>query len=96
MNESQANVAPLPRRQNPKLGVWIFLGGEVIFFGVLILTYSLLRLRAPLDFQASRRNVNPPARRASFIFPKLVRCPLRLLTSRGAGPIAQMDRARVS
>ena len=60
MNESQANVAPLPQRQNPKLGVWIFLGGEVIFFGVLILTYTLLRLRAPLDFQAAKAHLSIP------------------------------------
>ena len=45
--------AQLSHRQNPKLGVWIFLGGEIIFFGALILTYSLMRLRTPLDFQVA-------------------------------------------
>jgi cytochrome c oxidase subunit 3 len=60
MNESQPSVAPLRHRENPKLGVWIFLGGEVIFFGSLILTYSLLRLRNPEVFIQAKASLNVP------------------------------------
>jgi heme/copper-type cytochrome/quinol oxidase subunit 3 len=60
MNEISTRLGPVNRRQNPKLGVWIFLGGEVIFFGALILTYSLLRLRSPLDFQTAKAHLSIP------------------------------------
>lgn len=60
MNESPSHTAQMSHRLNPKLGVWIFLGGEIIFFGALILTYSLLRLRAPLDFQAAKAHLSIP------------------------------------
>ena len=58
MNESPSHTAKLSHRQNPKLGVWIFLGGEIVFFGTLILTYALLRLRAPLDFQVTKAHLS--------------------------------------
>ena len=60
MNEIQPGVAPLRHRENPKLGVWIFLGGEVVFFGSLILTYSLIRLRNPAVFAAAKADLNVP------------------------------------
>jgi len=60
MNEITSQVGPVNRRMNPKLGVWIFLGGEIVFFGALILTYSLLRLRSPLDFQAAKTHLSIP------------------------------------
>ncbi len=60
MNEIQPEVAPLRHRDNPKLGVWVFLGGEVVFFGTLILTYSLIRLRNPAVFTAAKANLNIP------------------------------------
>ncbi len=60
MNDITTRLGPVSRRMNPKLGVWIFLGGEIIFFGALILTYSLLRLRAPLDFQAAKAHLSIP------------------------------------
>ena len=60
MNESPSHTAKLSHRQNPKLGVWIFLGGEIVFFGTLILTYALLRLRAPLDFQVTEAHLSIP------------------------------------
>ena len=45
MNESHStNVAPLPQRENVKLGIWVFLGGEVVFFVSLILTIIFFRL----------------------------------------------------
>ncbi len=60
MNEIQESTAPVQRRENPKLGVWIFLGGEVIFFGSLILTYSLIRLRNPAIFIDAKSHLNIP------------------------------------
>ena len=60
MNEVSSHIEPVSRRQNPKLGVWIFLSGEIIFFGALILTYSLLRLRSPVDFQVAKTHLSIP------------------------------------
>ena len=60
MNESPSHTAKLSHRQNPKLGVWIFLGGEIVFFGTLILTYALLQLRTPLDFQVTKAHLSIP------------------------------------
>jgi heme/copper-type cytochrome/quinol oxidase subunit 3 len=60
MSESVPNVSPLEHRDNPKLGVWIFLGGEVVFFGSLILTYIMLRLRSPGDFLAAKAHLSIP------------------------------------
>jgi cytochrome c oxidase subunit 3 len=60
MNEMQTKSAPLPRHDNLKLGVWIFLGGEVVFFGTLILTYLLLRLRTPAAFAEAKTHLNIP------------------------------------
>ena len=60
MNDITTRLGPVTRRQNPKLGVWIFLGGEIIFFGCLILTYSLLRLRDPQAFQLAKTHLSIP------------------------------------
>jgi len=35
---------PLPHRENTKLGMWVFLGGEVVFFTSLILVFLLTRI----------------------------------------------------
>jgi cytochrome c oxidase subunit 3 len=60
MGEAQASPAPLAQRDNPKLGMWLFLGGEVVFFTTLILAYVYFRLRTPDDFLAVRANINLP------------------------------------
>jgi cytochrome c oxidase subunit 3 len=60
MNETRAPLSPVAHRDNPKLGVWIFLGGEVVFFGTLIVTYLMLRLRSPADFVAAKAHLSIP------------------------------------
>ncbi len=52
--------SPVPRRVNPKLGVWIFLGGEVIFFGSLISSLIMFRSHHLQDFIAAKSYLNIP------------------------------------
>ena len=42
MSES-ANIIPVPQSENTKVGMWVFLGGEVVFFVALILVLLLIR-----------------------------------------------------
>lgn len=45
MSESQSpSMTPIAQRDNTKLGMWVFLGGEVVFFISLILTFIFTRL----------------------------------------------------
>lgn len=45
MSEMQATgTAPVPQRENTKLAIWVFLGGEVVFFVSLILLVVFSRL----------------------------------------------------
>jgi cytochrome c oxidase subunit 3 len=45
MTEGQAvSSAPISQQENSKLGIWVFLGGEVIFFVTLIVTFIFVRL----------------------------------------------------
>jgi heme/copper-type cytochrome/quinol oxidase subunit 3 len=45
MSEGQSSsMTPIAQRDNTKLGMWVFLGGEVVFFISLILTFVLTRL----------------------------------------------------
>ncbi len=60
MAESSTRTAPLSHRSNPKLGLWIFLSGEVVFFGTLILTYLMIRLRAPAAFAEAKTHLSVP------------------------------------
>jgi len=39
-----SSPAPIAQRENTKLGMWIFLGGEVVFFVTLILTFTFVRV----------------------------------------------------
>lgn len=43
MSES-SKLMPVPQSHNTKLGMWVFLGGEVVFFTSLILIFFLTRL----------------------------------------------------
>lgn len=43
MSETTSNI-PLARRENTKLAMWVFLGGEAVFFISLILVLVLIRL----------------------------------------------------
>ncbi len=60
MNETVRKIAPIPRRYNTKVGMWVFLGGEVVFFGSLIATYLLFRLRSPAEFAAAKAHLSIP------------------------------------
>jgi heme/copper-type cytochrome/quinol oxidase subunit 3 len=50
MSELPSETAFVDQHDNTKLAVWLFLGGEVIFFGTLILTLVFTRLSHPVDF----------------------------------------------
>jgi heme/copper-type cytochrome/quinol oxidase subunit 3 len=55
MSNTNPSGGVLAHEENNKLGMWIFLGGEVVFFASLIMTFLLFRLsnrEAYLDFQA--------------------------------------------
>lgn len=51
MNEMSSHPALVEQHENTKLAIWLFLGGEVIFFGTLILTLLFTRLSHPGDFR---------------------------------------------
>ena len=55
---NRVNLAPLQSKE--KLGVWFFLGGEVILFGTLILTYSLFRITYAGQYSSFRSNLSIP------------------------------------
>ncbi len=48
------------QRSNPKLAFWLFLGGEVVFFTTLILTFVLFRIIYASDFAAFRQHLSIP------------------------------------
>lgn len=48
------------RRDNTKLGMWLFLGGEVIFFTTLILTLILYRITHAADYPAFKTHLSIP------------------------------------
>lgn len=52
--------APLPEHDNTKLGVWIFISGEVIFFGSLIGTLILFHVKHQADFITARTHLSIP------------------------------------
>jgi heme/copper-type cytochrome/quinol oxidase subunit 3 len=53
-------VAPIPRRSNTKLAVWIFLSGEVIFFGGLISSLIMFRAHHVQDFIEAKSHLSIP------------------------------------
>ncbi len=60
MSEAHLGAPPLAQRDNAKLAMWLFLGGEVVFFVTLILAYVYFRLRSPADFAQVRAMINLP------------------------------------
>jgi cytochrome c oxidase subunit III len=50
-----SEVAPIAQRENTKLGMWVFLGGEVVFFVSLILLIIFTRLTHS-DYEAQFRS----------------------------------------
>ena len=60
MAEPILRTAPLAHRDNPKLAIWIYLGGDVVLFGTLIFTYMLFRLRNPAEFAVEKAHLSIP------------------------------------
>lgn len=58
MAESELRL--VPRRQTDKLGVWIFLGGEVVLFSSLILTILYFRIHDASAYPAFRDHLSIP------------------------------------
>jgi heme/copper-type cytochrome/quinol oxidase subunit 3 len=52
----RVNLAPLYSRN--KLGMWFFLGGEIILFATLISTFALTRLSYTAEYAAFRSHLN--------------------------------------
>lgn len=50
----------LAQSENTKLAVWFFLGGEVILFAALILTYWMFRVQYAADYASFRKYLNLP------------------------------------
>jgi cytochrome c oxidase subunit 3 len=49
---------PELRHHTARLGMWIFLAGEVLFFGGLIVAYAIARLHSPEGFAAASANTD--------------------------------------
>ena len=52
---SSGETIPIPQRENTKLAMWVFLGGEAVFFVALILVLILTRL-TNADYQGAFRS----------------------------------------
>jgi heme/copper-type cytochrome/quinol oxidase subunit 3 len=50
MTETASQPALVAQRDNTKLAVWLFLGGEVVFFATLILTLVFTRISHPAEY----------------------------------------------
>ncbi|MEO8607904.1 MAG: cytochrome c oxidase subunit 3 [Chloroflexota bacterium] len=50
----------LPQTANTKLAMWFFLGGEVILFAALILTFLMFRIQYASDYAIFRQFLNLP------------------------------------
>jgi cytochrome c oxidase subunit 3 len=46
------------QREGATLGIWIFLASEILFFGALLLTYTIYRVSDPAAFAAAARETN--------------------------------------
>jgi heme/copper-type cytochrome/quinol oxidase subunit 3 len=57
---SDTGMRIVPRRQTDKLGVWIFLGGEVMLFSSLILTIIYFRVRYAAYYPAFKEELSIP------------------------------------
>jgi len=60
LSEAKQSPAPVSPRENTKLGFWVFLGGEVIFFGGLIGTLILFQTSHPAEFQEVKEHLSIP------------------------------------
>ena len=46
------------QREAGKFGIWVFLASETLFFGALLLTYTVCRIEHPDAFAAAGRETN--------------------------------------
>ncbi|MEN3288125.1 MAG: cytochrome c oxidase subunit [Bradyrhizobium sp.] len=46
------------QREAGKFGIWVFLSSEMLFFGALLLTYTVCRIEHPEAFAAAGRETN--------------------------------------
>ncbi len=46
------------QREADKFGIWVFLASEMLFFGALLLTYTICRIEHPEAFAAAGRETN--------------------------------------
>ncbi len=60
MSDSDLHTAYVPQKDNNKVGFWVFLGGEVVFFGSLIGTYLLNRINHPAEFAEVKATLSIP------------------------------------
>ncbi len=59
-DKAVTNTIPLPQKENTKLAMWLFLGGEMVFFAALILIFIFTRL-SRTDYDALfRSNLSIP------------------------------------
>jgi cytochrome c oxidase subunit 3 len=54
------NVEIVPRHEKNKLGVWLFLGGEVMLFGSLILTIIVFRVKYTAQYADFKNYLSIP------------------------------------
>jgi heme/copper-type cytochrome/quinol oxidase subunit 3 len=60
MSEVTKHVEMVPHNQKDKLGVWFFLGGEVVLFSSLILTIMFFRIRYDSSYPAFKDHLSIP------------------------------------
>ncbi len=60
MNDTPASGSYVPQKDNLKVGFWVFLGGEVVFFGSLIGAYLIARFGHPDEFEQVKRLLSIP------------------------------------
>lgn len=60
MSDTDMHTSYAPQRDNNKVGFWVFLGGEVVFFGSLIGAYLLNRINHPAEFAEVKATLSIP------------------------------------
>jgi cytochrome c oxidase subunit 3/cytochrome o ubiquinol oxidase subunit 3 len=63
MNKAPLKAIPtelVPRRENSKLGIWLFIGGDIIFFSTLILSFGMIRFQNAAKYAGFREHLSIP------------------------------------
>jgi cytochrome c oxidase subunit 3 len=59
MNTEVLNLpSPMPAPDLARLGMWVFLAGELLFFGVVLVVYGVARVHLPAGFAAASAHTN--------------------------------------